>query len=116
MKLVSRTTLIVKAKEPYLEWANSIDDFKVTLEELHVEPTAFLVSQHETDHEKDKILKKHFKEIFEYELAAWFVDEEVWPKNRDFKMFKEWFDVSFHSMTLDLLPQEIEREEFDIGL
>lgn len=114
MKLVTRTTLIVKAKEPYLNWANSIDDFKVTLEELHKEPTAFLVSSHESDLEKDKILRKHFKEIFEYELAAWFVDEEFWPKNRDYQTFKKWVEVSFHSMTLDLLPEEIECEGFGL--
>lgn len=55
----------------------------------------------------EKWIKKNFDNIFINELNKWCTDESFWPTNRSYKMFKEWFDVAFYSMILDL-------EEFPI--
>ncbi len=41
-------------------------------------------------------------------------DEKLQPKNRNFKMFKKWFDVEIHSMVIDLVDEGIEKEELYI--
>jgi hypothetical protein len=37
----------------------------------------------------------------------------MWPENKTYKMFQEWFDVEFHSMVFDLLQSDIEKEPYD---
>jgi hypothetical protein len=41
----------------------------------------------------EQFLKKKYKIIFEEELAAWMGDPNLWPKNRDYKKFKKWFEI-----------------------
>jgi hypothetical protein len=38
-------------------------------------------------------------------------DEAVWPKGRDFAMFKDWFAVELHSLVEDLCDFEIVDED-----
>lgn len=113
MNLVNRSVLIVKPKQPLVDWLNSLDEPPLTLEECQQDPTAYLIPEVELEGDKQNYLKEHFSEIFEQELASWSRDEETWPKNRNLKTFRQWFDVSFHTMTIDLDPAPIERDEFD---
>lgn len=39
-------------------------------------------------------------------LSAWVTDEDLWPKNRTFAMFGEWFDVQTYSMIADIYLDE----------
>jgi hypothetical protein len=38
-------------------------------------------------------------------------DESDWPKVRDLKLFREWFDIKFHSLVLDLVDEPLEDDE-----
>ena len=49
--------------------------------------------------------------IFEWELFGWITTEELWPKNRTWEMFQEWFCVEINSEIFDLVDSEIEKEE-----
>jgi len=112
MKILNRSVVIVKPRQPYVDWANSLDDSSFTLEELRTDNTAFLVPEIEIDSDNERVLKQYCPVMFQHELSAWCPDKETWPKNRNLSMFKEWFGVSFHSMALDLLPISIELEDF----
>ena len=39
-------------------------------------------------------------------LVDWYTDESLWPKKRSLKMFREWFDIQYHSMVWDLAVRE----------
>jgi hypothetical protein len=41
----------------------------------------------------------------------WQRDENTWPQKRDFKTFKEWFEVEVHSVVLDTVGGEIFDDE-----
>jgi len=115
-ELVNRSMIIVKPRQPFLDWANGIDqdhnDF--TLEEMADDCAVFLIRDFEEDHEKEEILKKHYTEIFEAELGGWCIDESMWPQKRDYKTFTQWFLVQFHSMVFDLLDDDYIIEEAEI--
>ena len=64
--------------------------------------TAFLIPEFDTQAESKKYLTEIWQDIFEYELDGWCTEEAWWPKDRTFKMFKEWFDVEVHSVVIDL--------------
>jgi hypothetical protein len=50
-------------------------------------------------------------EIFEEQLDGWYRVPSSWPVNRDFDMFKRWFEYRFHSMLVDLCEDPLERDE-----
>lgn len=110
---INRAVVVVKPRQPYVDWANSFDDgtVKATLDSLHEDPTVYLVPPYAMNDEREEILKECFSIIFENELEGWVTDEDLWPQNRDLETFKRWFDVEFCSMILDLCEWPLERED-----
>ncbi|MBS3820106.1 hypothetical protein KGY73_11480 [bacterium] len=105
---INRSLLIVRAKEPFLRWLNSLPDpGKCTLERVNYDQSAYLLPEYEDDRDTEKLLRKYFKQIFEEQLNGWWTDPEAWPSKRGLKTFKQWFDVEFHSMVFDLVNERI---------
>jgi hypothetical protein len=99
---------------PYADWANHCDDgLKLTLDKHREDSTAFLIPEVESKEDEDRVLKKYFGAIFEHELFAWTTDERTWPKQRNLKTFKEWFEVEFHGVAIDLCDKPLWRESVD---
>ncbi len=56
------------------------------------------------------MIAKNYREIFEEELNSWFTDESCGQK-RDLKTFRQWFQVDFHGMVVDLSEEDFYTEE-----
>jgi hypothetical protein len=96
-----------------MQWVNSLPDpDKVTLKELNEDTTVYLIPEYDDDDHKDKILKNIYKDIFEEQLEGWWNDERDYPVKRDFKTFKQWFHVEFHSLIVDLVGTELVDDEY----
>jgi len=112
MYAVNRSAIVIKMKQPYLDWTNSLPDSdKMTLDQLNRENNIYMIEEYETPAHLEKIVKSIYSDIFEEELNAWHRDMETWPKNRDYKTFQKWFEVEAHSMVFDMLDQDVEEEE-----
>ena len=104
--------LIIKAKEPFRQWLLSLPDpDDITLDELNEDTAVYLLPEYDDDAQRDRILKKIYKDIFEEQLEGWWVDEKAWPAKRDMKTFKQWFHIEFHSMIVDLVGTDLIDEE-----
>lgn len=102
--MLNRSLVTVKAKEPLRQWLLSLPDpCDHSLEQINEDPAAYLLPVYEDDNHRDRIIKKFFVLIFEYQLAEWWTREEDWPAKRDFRTFKQWFDYEFHSVIDDLV-------------
>ncbi len=114
MDAINRAVAIVKPKQPYLDWANSLPDpaKDLTLEELRSDCTALLIPEFAYKDEEEAFLKEIYPTVFEMELDAWYRDDTLWPGKRDYDTFRAWFDVEIHSMVIDALEEEIVREEY----
>jgi len=44
-------------------------------------------------------------------LQGWYSDEDVWPKDRSLKVFKQWFDVEHFELVEDVGRGPIENDE-----
>lgn len=105
---VKRTAMLLKAKQPFFDWLKSIDPNDEP-SELMKEGDVYLLPDYEEVKEMENWLKKNFDDIFSDQLNKWYIDEELWPKNRTLKMFKEWFDYSLHTMVWDTEVKFIEK-------
>jgi hypothetical protein len=114
MDAINRAVAIIKPKQPYLDWANSLPDpsENLTLEELRTDCTALLIPEFAHKDDEEAFLKEIYAAIFEMELDAWYRDDTLWPRKRDYQTFRDWFDVEIHSTVIDVLEEEITREAF----
>ena len=115
-ELVNRSMIIVRPKKPFLDWANGVDDEHndFTQKEMEDDCAVFLIQDYEEDREKEEILKKHYTEIFEAELGGWCTDESMWPVKRDYKTFKQWFRLEFHSVVFDMQEDDYIIEDAEL--
>ncbi|HSE22615.1 MAG TPA: hypothetical protein VLB68_13195 [Pyrinomonadaceae bacterium] len=117
---VNRSLMVVKPKQPFLDWLNSLDnddEMNLTLEELQNDSTAYLVPEYETPEDQAEIVVWSHNYVFEEELMAWYTFEEEWPPTRDLDTFLEWFEVEFHSTIMDLdleLPLEHVQDDDEV--
>jgi hypothetical protein len=55
-------------------------------------------------------VQHNYDELFANELNDWCTDEALWPKDRSYALFAEWFSVEVHSMVLDLEDGPVTKE------
>src|SRR5713226_9343069 len=114
IKLVNKAAIVVRPKKSFIDWANHFNDGGPTLdlEDARRDPDVFLVDDLENEPEREKVLRKYYKAIFEHELEAWMTDENSWPLKRDLRTFRDWFDVEICSMVLNLAMDPLSEEPY----
>ena len=114
--IVNRTALTVIPKQPYIQWANSLDDDgpKLDVNDPHYEPTVYLIDEAEGDAALNRALRRYSPRIFENELANWHLLREDWPQKRDLRTFKDWFEVKVSTVVLDLSKRSLALEEYQV--
>jgi hypothetical protein len=107
MYSINRQVAIIKPKEPYLNWINSLPDAgkSFELEGLSSDCTALLIPHFDDDDDSMKFIKGIYRKIFEIELDSWSTDNNTWPKKRSYALFLEWFRVEFHSEVFDFVKE-----------
>jgi hypothetical protein len=119
--MINRAVLILKAKEPVLKWINESDPDNenpgVSLEDINRENTVYLISEADSE-SPDTLnawLELNYQTLFESELENWCVEEKLWPQQRTFNLFQQWFSFDCHTIIVDTLDVPIvdEDDEFD---
>ncbi len=108
--MLNRAALIVRPKQPYLDWARTLDDSGI-LPDPAEEETVYLIPSYEDDDEAERLLRRIYGEIFERELYGWHTDESAWPQNRTLALFRSWFQIELHSVVEDIVAGEIVDDE-----
>lgn len=108
--MLNRGVLIVRPKQPYLDWAAGLDDSGL-VPDAEGERTVYLIPSFEDDSEAEEVLEEVYGVVFDLELDGWHTDESAWPRNRTLAMFKEWFHIELHSVVEDLVDDDIVDDE-----
>ncbi len=112
--MINRSAITVRAKEPFLKWLRGLPDpvgLETTLESVNREPHVYLLPEYAMLDEQEELLAEFFDLVFECQLDGWWRDETDWPIDRDLAMFKQWFDITFHSMIRDLTDAPLLHED-----
>ena len=102
--MVNRSAVLVRPREPFLEWAEKHGDGMSYPTEG--ERSVYLLPNFGNDIESEDLLRQYGDLIFEAELEGWITDETTWPRERSYERFLEWFDVEHHSVVEDLVAGE----------
>jgi hypothetical protein len=113
MDTINRSAIIVRPAQPFLYWLHRVDSTSAHLNvhDLQREPTIYLVPECDSLDQALESLEESIRAIFEEQLDGWYRAPEVWPAKRDLATFQSWFEVSFHSMIVDLSDDVLEHDE-----
>jgi hypothetical protein len=113
MITINRTAIVVKPRQPFLEWLRLADPTSgdLSLEDLQRDPEVYLLPECGNEEEVRENLEEVCGRIFEEQLDSWYRVPSAWPKRRDLDAFEHWFEWSSHSMVIDLSDDSLLREE-----
>jgi len=106
--MLNRGALILRYKEPAVRWINECDDDdgsdEVSLQMVNEERTVYLIAEGAgvDGIHLEEWLTRNYGPLFEMELEGWYTDPELWPLNRTYNLFREWFVPEYHSALIDL--------------
>jgi hypothetical protein len=112
--LIYRCVVVIKPKQPMIDWLKKIDPSDdPSLEDIREDSHAYLVPDYEEapDIEKaiEKYLKSNYEGIFLNELSAWYQAPEMYPK-MTYPLFLDWFEISYHSMVFDTVNKPLTKK------
>ncbi len=107
-KNIKRSALVIKAQQPFIDWL-LFHDPQMKVDGDMFEGEVYLLPDYETKEQMVNWLKKNFNVLFAEQLNNWYIDETMWPQNRTFKMFNEWFSYSVYTMVFDTQKGFIEK-------
>jgi len=107
--LVNRNAIILKAKKPFEDWmdncvSENFGDYIYGTKIYMIGEEVFVL---------EDWVKENFEDIFIRELETVSFEENDWPKNRTYSMFKKWFNIDFSTMVYDLENREITKGFFE---
>ncbi len=109
MQPINRNAIIVSAKNPLIDWVNTLDPknpmpYRNPL--AYDESTVYLIDVLDTEEDFREWLSENYLEIFEEELYSWITDDSLWPNPLTFDLFNTWISVSYQSMVMDMSLEE----------
>jgi len=113
MKSVNRSAFVIRFKEPYLQWAASLDPTDADIaDDLRKHASVYFVPEDPRGEKETAPLADYFRAIFELELEAWCADPSLWPPVRDLGTFEQWFEVVGESVVIDLATSKLRAEDY----
>ncbi len=115
--MVNRGALLLRYKEPAVRWINEADPYPTgrvhELDEVNEERTVYLIDDTVGDTPASLIrwLRKNYGSLFEAELEGWYTDPDLWPQDRTFNLFQEWFQPELHTVLFDLVGSDMYDDE-----
>jgi hypothetical protein len=106
--VVNRGALILRYKEPAVRWINEADPnpsgSPITLERANEERTVYLISDRagEDNRTFERWLRRHHGRLFEMEPNDWYTDPTLWPSERSYELFGQWFEPELYTVLTDL--------------
>lgn len=109
---INRSVLIIRPKQPYIDWTNSMDDGGplANLKSMRKSPNTFLVDEIFFIDDLSQIIDEIWEILFEIQLNNWMRDPDVWPAVLTREMFEKWFDYELYDMVWDVTGKRIKRQ------
>jgi hypothetical protein len=112
MYTLNRSAFVLKPKQPFVDWINALPgDDKYTIDQLRQESNVILLPEFQRPGDEIKYIKKVYSDLFTHQLWGWHTDESVWPEDRGWNLFQEWFEIQICSEVFDMVEGKIERDE-----
>lgn len=111
MKLLNRSGLSIRPRQPFAAWIASHTEDAPELEELRREAMLYLIDEVEQEQDFVDAIDRHWRTIFRNELEAWDEFGDHWPEELTPELFELWFDLDIQLMSFDLSAEPLLRAD-----
>lgn len=110
MKLLNRSGLSIRPRQPFYEWLESFAPSDLpSLESIRTEATLYMIDEVEEEQDFVVAIDKHWQAIFQNELEAWDESGQFWPDHLTPELFEAWFELDVQLMVFDLSKEPLLR-------
>ncbi len=111
MYAINRDIVVIKGRQALVDWINSHNpEHPVSLADVCEDCTVLLIPEYDDSEEAMSLVEGNYELLFMSEIENWYVDDALWPKDITLEKFHEWFEIEYHSMILDVLDEDIEKD------
>jgi len=101
---LNRGLVILRPRQPFVDWVREADPGDPVPEEVVRESvSAFLIPDFDMTADSHAWIRENFELLFEIQLNEWYTDPAMWPSERDWETYREWFDVELIEVAWDLI-------------
>ena len=100
-----RSAIMILPREIYHQWLNCVCEKKDYVD--FPEPEVFLFPGFKTLDQAESFIRNFYDLFFQYELRKWNLNPQLWPENRTYELFREWFDIRVSTTVSDMLAQPV---------
>jgi hypothetical protein len=114
MRTINRSALVIRPKQPFLDWLHGLPEETnrdITLDELRRENTVYLLDEVDTVEQAIELITPLAADMFSEELAGWWTLEDDWPAVLNIKKLMEWFDLELNTMVSDVGTEALQVEK-----
>jgi hypothetical protein len=106
---INRGVVVLRPREPFTEWVLGAEEdaSPLTAADVRSDSTAYLIPDFEYSSEAWAWIEENFALLFDMELSGWHPDPSAWPEDRDWEMFRGWFDVELIDTAWDLVDEPL---------
>lgn len=104
----NRCAVRIEPNKLFIDWLNYTFEGYVDKSVNVLVATTYLIRDLEENQLLESWLKKNYHVIFDIQLNNYCTDESTWPKKRTYSVFKQWFNIGFSDMIIDLENGPIE--------
>ncbi|AWL07962.1 hypothetical protein HME7025_00077 [Aquirufa nivalisilvae] len=98
---LNKNVIVLHYGHGFKNWYEAINP-SLEIEFSNLEGFAYIVDERETIPELKQWLESNYESIFSAKLLDWCPEVILWPQNRSFQMFAEWFDISYISTVMEV--------------
>lgn len=104
----NRCAVRIEPNKLFIDWLNYTYEGYIDKSVNVLVATTYLIQDLEENQLHESWLKKNYHVIFDIQLNNYCIDESLWPKNRTYSVFRDWFNIGFSDMIIDLENGPIE--------
>jgi hypothetical protein len=106
---LNRELVVIRPKAPFVEWVQSVDPTgePPPAERILSTSTSFLIPEFTYPEESWEWIEENCSVMFETELWDWVGDEDRWPPDRGWPVFREWFEIEHIDTIWDLVAEPL---------
>jgi hypothetical protein len=101
---INRHAIIIIPRQPFLDWYTNL--FPEDVNDINFTNT-YLINEDIQDF--DSWFKSKYEKIFIHQLEVWTPNKKQWPQKRNYKMFKEWFNIDRSVMVYDFEKRPVSK-------
>jgi hypothetical protein len=113
---VNRGLLVLRPKEPFIDWVRGLDpEHPPGASLIRAVTGAYLIPEFDGEEDAWEWIQANASDLLEIQLHEWYADESLWPPRRGWNLLRQWFELEYIELAWDLVDDELRSDPPAMG-